>query len=285
MTGLARFPENPSAPDLRRSELAGAWYPGDPGALRETLAAFFGRVPVQPLSGNLCALVAPHAGYRFSGHTAAHSYKQVVGRSYDAVVVVGPSHRTYFGDFAISAEAAYWTPLGTVPLAHDLIAQLARAVPVTRVREAAEHSIELQLPFLQLALGAFQLLPILMSVDDLGRCIQLGEALGLLARERNLLLVASSDLNHLSSYKVVRQKDADVVSALEAFELTALARVLLAPGYTVCGRAPLLALCVAAQLLGAARLNVLHYTNSAEVTGRITEGAYTVGSLSAAITT
>ena len=253
-------------------------------ALRETIAAFFAAVPSQPLAGKLCALVAPHAGYQFSGPTAAHSYKQLVGRSYDAVVVVGPSHRARYGDYAISAEAAYWTPLGAVPLAGELIAQLSRAVPVTRVREAEEHSIELQLPFLQLTLGQFQLLPILMSVDDLGRCIRLGEALAALAREHNLLLVASTDLNHLSSYAAVRKRDADVVAALERFDLPALASVLLAPGYTVCGRAPLLAVSAAAQALGAAGVNVLHYTNSGEVTGRVTEGTYTVGYLSAAIT-
>ena len=284
MTRHGRLPENPPARELRRSDLAGAWYPGDPAALRETIDGFFARVPSPPLGGKLCALVAPHAGYQFSGPTAAHSYKQVVGRSYDAVVVVGPSHRLPFGDFAVAAEAAYWTPLGPVPLAQDLIAQLSRAVPVTRVCEAEEHSIELQLPFLQVALGRFQLVPILMSVDDLGRCIRLGEALAMLARERNILLVASSDLNHLSSYETVRTRDADVISALQRFDLPALAGVLLAPGYTVCGRAPLLAVSAAAQALGAAGVHVLHYTNSGEVTGRVTEGTYTVGYLSAAIT-
>ena len=285
MAGLGRFPEDPSALELRRSDLAGAWYPGNPAALRETIDAFFDGVPSQPLNGKLRALVAPHAGYQFSGPTAAYSYKQVVGGSYDAVVVVGPSHRLPFGDYAIAAEAAYWTPLGAVPLAQDLIAQLARAVPVTRVREAEEHSIELQLPFLQMALGRFQLVPILMSVDDLGRCIRLGEALALLARERHILLVASTDLNHLPSYESVRKRDADVVSALEGFDLPVMASVLLAPAYTVCGRAPLLAVSAAAQALGATEVHVLHYTNSGDVTGRVTEGTYTVGYLSAAITT
>lgn len=285
MAHLDRISEPLAASDLRRSDLAGAWYPGDAGALRETIEEFFARVPSQPLEGRLCALVSPHAGYQFSGPTAAHSYKQVVGKSYDAVVVVGPSHRAYFGDYAVAAEAAYQTPLGAVPLAQDLIAQLARTVPVTRVREAEEHSIELQLPFLQQALGQFRLVPILVSVDDLGRCIRLGEALAALANDHNILLVASSDLNHLSSYAGVCKRDTSVVSAIQAFDLSAMAKVLLAPGYTVCGRAPLLAVSVAARSLGAAAVHVLRYTNSGEVTGRVAEGTYTVGYLSAAITT
>ena len=284
MAGAGGASENVPALKLRRTQLAGTWYPGDPTALRATIEGLFAQVPPQPLHGDLYALVAPHAGYQFSGPTAAHSYKQVIGQYFDAVVVVGPSHRTYFGPFAIAAEDAYHTPLGPVPLAADLIAQLCRATPIARVREIEEHSIELQLPFLQLALGDFQLIPILVSVDDLDSCLRLGEALAALARERRMLLVASSDLNHLSSYTAVRRRDADVVSALQAFDLSIMAGVLLAPGYTVCGRAPLLAVSAAAHLLGATGVQVLHYTNSGDVTGRVTEGIYTVGYLSAALT-
>jgi MEMO1 family protein len=263
----------------------GTWYPADPAVLRRSIERFLERVPSQPLDGELRALVAPHAGYQFSGPTAAHSYKQIAGKSYDAVVVVGPSHRAWLGAFAVSAAEAYLTPLGPVPLAQDLIAQLARIIPVARVRETEEHSIELQLPFLQMTLGPFLLVPILMSGGDLDSCIRLGQALAVLARGRNILLVASTDLNHLSSYEAVCRQDAGVISAVEGFDLRAMAGVLLAKGCTVCGRAPLLAVSSASQALGAARVRVLHRTNSGDVTGRKTEGTYTVGYLSAAITT
>jgi AmmeMemoRadiSam system protein B len=271
--------------DIRISDIMGTWYPADPVTLRRTIEGFLERVPAQPLGGELRALVAPHAGYQFSGPTAAYSYKQVAGKSYDAVVVVGPSHRAWLGEFAVSAEKAYLTPLGPVPLAQDLIAQLDRRIPVARVREAEEHSIELQLPFLQITLGPFRLIPILMSAGDLDSSVRLGQALAVLSRRHNILLVASTDLNHLSSYDAVRRRDADVISAVEGFNLHAMAGVLLAKGYTVCGRAPLLAVSAAAQALGASRVRVLHSTNSGDVTGRKTEGTYTVGYFGAAITT
>jgi AmmeMemoRadiSam system protein B len=271
--------------DIRISDIMGTWYPADPVTLRRSIDSFFERVPAQPLSGELRALIAPHAGYQFSGPTAAYSYKQIVGKTYDAVVVAGPSHRAWLGAYAISSERGYVTPFGTVPLAQDLIAQLEGILPVVRVHESEEHSIELQLPFLQVAVGPFQLVPILMNAGDLESCVRLGQALAALTRGRNILLVASTDLNHLSSYAAVCRRDAEVISALESFDLQAMARVLLADGYTVCGRAPLLAISSAAQAQGAARVRVLHHTNSGDVTGRKTEGIYTVGYLSAALTT
>src|SRR5512143_1410885 len=101
---------------IRHSPIAGTWYPGTPRALRATLDDFLSRVPPQPLNGTLHALISPHAGYAFSGPTAAHGYAQIAGQSYDTVIVAGPSHFAWVGDFAVSAESAYETPLGTVPL-------------------------------------------------------------------------------------------------------------------------------------------------------------------------
>ena len=267
--------------DIRRSSIAGTWYPGDPSSLRAMLDGFMANVPAQPLDGDLCALIAPHAGYAYSGQTAAHSYQHIVGKSYDAVIVVGPSHRTWVGDFVVSAESAYETTLGRVPLAEELIDALDQLIPVKRVRENQEHSIEMQLPLLQHALGAFACVPILMSADELAPCERLGRALAKVMRERNILLVASSDLNHISSYAEVTRRDADVIAAIVRFDLNTMADVLLDPLYTVCGRAPILTVCAVAQAMGATRVQVLQHTNSGDVTGQMGEGMYTVGYLSA----
>lgn len=276
---------------VRRSTIRGAWYPGDAKALRWMIESFMANVPEQALDGELLALISPHAGYQFSGQTAAHGYKQIVGRRYDAVIVVGPSHFALVGDFAVSAEEAYETPFGQTPLAQNLIDELNDWLPVHRVREPWqiwgewrwEHSLEMQLPFLQYALGEFALLPILMSADALEPCVGLGQALARLMRGRNILLVASSDLNHIESYSEVVQRDAEVIRAIERFDVQAMADVLLDPAYTVCGRAPILAATAAAQALGATRVQVLNYTNSGNVSGRKAEGIYTVGYLSAAL--
>src|ERR671934_129194 len=113
-----------SALAVRRSSLPGRWYPADPAELRALVELFFAHVPAQALQGELAALIAPHAGYPFSGQTAAHGYKQVIGQHFDGVVVLGPSHFAWVGEFALSYASAYQTPLGAVPLAHALIAEL-----------------------------------------------------------------------------------------------------------------------------------------------------------------
>src|SRR5512143_1072752 len=111
---------------IRHSPIAGTWYPGTARALRATLDEFASRVPSQPLAGASRALISPHAGYAFSGPTAAHSYQQSAGQSYDPVLGAGPSHFAWVGDFAVSADSAYETPLGTVRLDEAWIEALGK---------------------------------------------------------------------------------------------------------------------------------------------------------------
>jgi hypothetical protein len=275
---------------VRRSPLAGAWYPDDVNGLRGMLDGFLANVPTQTLPGELCALIAPHAGYRFAGQTAAHIYQQIVGQTYEVVVVLGPSHFFDVGAYAITGDDTYETPLGQVALNQMVIETLIQRLPMRRVREPWtrwgdaqwEHSIEMQLPFLQCVLPSFSLVPILMSADELAPCLQLGHALADVMRERRCLLIASSDLNHIASYTTVQQYDADVIAAIERFDVSHMAEILLNPTYSVCGRAPILTAAIAAQSLGATRAQILHHTTSGDVTGRTQAGQYTVGYLSAA---
>jgi len=132
------------------------------------------------------------------------------------------------------------------------------------------------LPFLQVALGAFTFVPVLMNADTLEACVALGQAIAAVMRNRQILLVASSDFNHLNSYYAVRTQDAEVVSALRDFKLAEIAHVLLDDRHTVCGRGAILAASASALALGANHVEVLAQTNSGDVTGRTQEGQYTV---------
>ncbi len=135
---------------VRHSVIAGSWYPGTKTGLTHTIDEYLGRVAAEPLvPGQLIGLICPHAGYAYSGPTAAYAYHQLRGRDVETVVLMGPSHRAWVGDYAVSVEDAYETPLGLVPLDLDFIAALANRVSLTRVRRDAEHSLEIQLPFLQ----------------------------------------------------------------------------------------------------------------------------------------
>jgi hypothetical protein len=256
--------------------------------LERTIDEYLAQVDQPPVEGELLALISPHAGYPYSGQTAAYAYHQLQGGEVDTVVIMGPSHRAWVGDFAASAEDAYETPLGRIPLDREFIADLEGQIPLQRVRRDAEHSLEIQLPFLQHQLGDFQLVPIMLSTNDPAAAQRLAGALNRAIQQRanegeRTLLVASSDMHHIENYDEVVRRDKPVVEAIDAYDLDALTPLLMAPGCSVCGRMPILAALYAARDLGADTVKILHHTNSGDVTGQRGPGQYTVGYLAAAV--
>ncbi len=272
----------------RQSVIAGSWYPGTEKSLARTVDGYLANVDQPLLGGELLGLISPHAGYVYSGQTAAYTYHQLQGRHVDTVVLMGPSHRAWVGDYAASAEDAYETPLGVVPLDQAFIGDLAERVPVRRVQRDAEHSLEIQLPFLQRQVGQFSLVPIMMSADEPAVAERLAAALAEIARRRSgegkrTLMVASSDLHHIESYDQVVRRDREVVDAIAAYDLEHLTELLMVPGCSVCGRMPILTVLHAGKALGADSVSVLHHTNSGDVTGQRRAGQYTVGYMAAAV--
>ena len=278
----------PKSRTTRQSVIAGSWYPGTERSLARTVDDYFAQVDQPPVTGELWGLVSPHAGYAYSGQTAAYAYRQLQGRQVDTVVVMGPSHQAWVGDYAAGTEDAYETPLGLVPVDHAFVEDLAGRVSLRRVQGDAEHSLEIQLPFLQRQLGEFRLVPIMMSADLPGAAQRLAAALVEVIRQRltdgqHILLVASSDLHHIENYDEVVLRDQAVVDAIAAFDLPTLTSLLMAPRCSVCGRIPILTVLHAARALGADAVKVLHHTNSGDVTGQRRAGQYTVGYMAAAV--
>jgi len=154
-------------PHIRPSAVAGRWYPGSPDVLRLEIERFFASAPLIELPGRILGLVAPHAGYAYSGSTAATAFVQVRGAPFQRVVLLGPLHRPIWGSklgpFMVSGEEAYQTPLGDIPVDHAFIEELGRHVVLTTVQSDAEHALEIELPFLQVALGPFTLFPIMLG--------------------------------------------------------------------------------------------------------------------------
>lgn len=268
---------------VRPSLIAGQWYPGSATELQQTIEGYFARVERSDLPGEPVALVSPHAGYAYSGQTAAYAYSQVRGKSYDAVAVISPLHRVPLGRFAVTDADAYATPLGEVSVDHDLVDSLGERVPINRVGYDGEHSLEIQLPFLQVALGRFRLLPVMVGASSFDAGRQLGEALAQLLDKKSALLVASTDLHHIDNYQQVVRRDQVVVDAVGSFELDQVREALSPRDCTVCGRIPVYAVLTAAKALGASGAEVLYHTNSGDVTGVRSPGQYTVGYMAAAI--
>jgi AmmeMemoRadiSam system protein B len=249
---------------------------------------YLARVEQPHVAGELVGLISPHAGYSYSGQTAAYAYSQLQGQKVDTIVLMGPSHRAWVGDYAVSAEDAYETPLGLVLLDRGFVDDLTGRLFVRRIDGDVEHSLEIQLPFLQRQLGEFRLVPIMMSADDPIVARQLAAALAEVARERSAagertILVASSDLHHIDNYDDVVRRDQPVVDAIAAYDLERLTVLLMARDCSVCGRMPILTVLHATKALGADAIQVLHHTNSGDVTGQRWPGQYTVGYMAAAV--
>ncbi|MFQ6016049.1 MAG: AmmeMemoRadiSam system protein B [Anaerolineae bacterium] len=268
---------------IRRSTIAGSWYPGTADQLARTVDTYLDNVEKEEVEGELVGLISPHAGYAYSGQVAAYAYKQLEDKRLDTVVLMGPSHRAYVGDYAVSAESHYETPLGLIELDRDFIERLRAEIDLPLVERDPEHSLEIQLPFMQRVLGQFRLVPIMMSTDSVEACRTLGQALAKLWSEGHTLLVASTDLHHINNYDEVVRRDRAVVEAVESYDLDRITQLLLTPGCSVCGRMPVITLLLAGENLGANAVKVLHYTNSGDVTGNRLPGSYTVGYMAAAI--
>ena len=263
--------------------ISGTWYPGDRDHLQETIETFFSNVDMPPVEGEIVALISPHAGFSYSGQVAAYGYKQIIGKSYDVVVVISPLHRMAAGLYVSSGASFYQTPLGTIPVERKLLDQMAQHVDLNTVAADNEHSLEIQLPFLQVALKQFSLLPIMVGHGDVYGCEDLVKILVDILKSKKALLVASSDLHHIENYSEVVKKDGAVVKALSNFKLESIKEIFNQDDCSVCGRVPITIVVDAAQRLGANKLVVLKQTNSGDVTGRKSPGEYTVGYLSAAL--
>ena len=265
---------------VRRSVIAGSWYPGTAGELRDTLRGFLENVEEQRLPGELVGLIAPHAGYVYSGQVAAYAYKQLENSGYDRVVVVSPVHRMFVGQFAMTSADYYETPLGTVTVDTEAVVALGRSIHIQRVTRDEEHSLEIQIPFLQHMLGDFRLTPIMMGDQGWDASQQLAESLADWIGTQRVLLVASSDLSHFHDYRTAVDLDSSVSERIEAYDPKGLSAALDSRRTEACGGGPIVATMLASQALGADAATVLKYANSGDVTG---DRSSVVGYLSAAI--
>ncbi len=255
---------------LRKSVIAGSWYPGNPSVLRKDIENFFKLVRNKELSGEVVAIIAPHAGYVYSGQVAAYAYKCVYGKKYDAVIVVGPSHRTAFSGVSIFSKGGYETPLGIVPVSEELAKKINKNSSLVSDIPAAhteEHSIEIQLPFLQYALGNFSFVPLVMGDQGESACRQVAQAIYDSAHGKKILIVGSSDLSHFHGYKEAAKLDGVALRHLKDIDAVGLLSSLGNGTTEACGGGPMAVAVFVASMMGANSAQVLKYANSGDVTG------------------
>jgi AmmeMemoRadiSam system protein B len=262
--------KGPDSQQIRKPAVAGTFYPSDETVLRNTICEFLDQVPPQHISGNIIALIAPHAGYMYSGQTAAYAYNLIQGQPFKKVVVIAPSHHAYFDGASVFSQGAFQTPLGPIPvdsqMAQDLLKSdsLISFMPEAHTRE---HSLEVQLPFLQVVLSSFSIVPIVMGSQDFSTCETLSRCLFPLLQNHETLIVASSDLSHFHYYDEARRQDNHVNEFISQFDPRGLSRALSEGSCEACGGGPIICTMLLSKFLGAQRTQVLHYTNSGDVTG------------------
>ncbi|MBP1710617.1 MAG: putative cytosolic protein [Deltaproteobacteria bacterium] len=255
---------------IRKSVIAGSWYPGDSSVLRDDITRYIQNVPHRELEGDVTALIVPHAGYVYSGQVAAYAYELLMGKRYDSVILVGPSHRVAFGGVSIYSEGGYETPLGVVPVDENLAGRIKSYGSIIvdfPAAHAQEHSLEIQLPFLQVVLGDFSFVPLVMGDQSAETCLALADAVFQAAKDRRVLIVASSDLSHFHGYKEARALDGIVIQHIQDNDVKGLLESLAFDKTEACGGGPIAVAMLTSQKMGARRSLLLKYANSGDVTG------------------
>jgi AmmeMemoRadiSam system protein B len=258
---------------VRPSPLAGTWYEGNPKALRQAVDQYLDQAELPELPGQVVAVIAPHAGHIYSGPVAGYAFAAVRGTSPDLVAVLSPMHRPYYEPLLTTAHAAYSTPLGQIPVDKEAVAVLEAHLEtlghdLTAVAYDQEHSLEIELPFLQRALAKdFTLLPVMVRTQSPKVSQQLGAALAETLRGKNALLVASTDLSHFYSQNEALAFDTEMLRRIESFSPEDVFRAEEEGKGFACGLGALTAALWAAKGLGADTVKVLRHATSGDVTG------------------
>lgn len=256
--------------NIREPVVAGMFYPLDKKALMRQVVELFERAKPKKIKGNIKALICPHAGYIYSGLTAAYGYKLLENKKFDTVVIISPSHREYFDGVSIFPGSYYKTPLGEIPIDIELSKIIVENEPIIKfspLGHGEEHALEVQLPFLQIILENFKLVPIVIGNQKQEYSYKIGDVLGKLLKNKNALIVASTDLSHYHPYDVANQLDKIAIDAIANFDYQKLLDELDAQNTEACGGGPAAAAMIAAKNLGANKVEVLHSCNSGDITG------------------
>jgi MEMO1 family protein len=260
--------------DLRPSPIAGTWYDASPQRLTRSVDEYIDQAELPDLEGEVIGVIAPHAGHRYSGPVAGYAFAAMRGLTPELVAVISPMHQAYPQPLITTAHAAYTTPLGKVPVDRQALNDLSARVQdrlgygLSPVAYDQEHSLEIELPFLQRALGAaFTLLPVMVRQVDPRTSQELGTALAETLSGRKALLVASTDLSHFYAQPEADALDGEMLKQIASFSPDALFETEAQGKGFACGLGALAAVLWAAKGLGADKIEVLHHATSGDVTG------------------
>ncbi len=260
--------------DLRPSPIAGLWYEGNPNSLARSVDHYMDNAQLPKLNGDVMAVIAPHAGHIYSGPVAGYAFSALRGRDPELVAVLSPFHNYHNAPFLTSTHSGYATPLGPIQINHAAVDALdaelksTLGIGLTRIANDPEHSLEIELPFLQRALKSnWNLLPVMSRAHDPKLAHGLGLALAKILKDKNAILVASTDLSHYYDQKTANLLDGNMLAEIESFIPEKVLEAEAAGKGFACGLGALTSVMWAARELGADKVQILHHATSGDVTG------------------
>ena len=256
--------------ESRQPAVAGSFYPAEAGALEAEVRRLLAAAPEARIEGRPWGLIVPHAGYAYSGAVAAAGYRLVQGRSFDTVVLLGPSHHAHFRGASVSRHAAYRTPLGEVPVDRETAERLISdegGVGFRPEADETEHALEVNLPFLQVLFGAPRILPILIGDGAFDTCQRLAAALHKALAGRQALYVASTDLSHYHTYEDAKRIDERTLSAMVQGDPSRFHELAQLGPCELCGASAVTTLLLLSKVMGSRPPQLLAAANSGDVTG------------------
>ncbi|MBN2264665.1 MAG: AmmeMemoRadiSam system protein B [Candidatus Aminicenantes bacterium] len=278
------FPSSAAGQGVRPAVFAGQFYPADPARLAADIDGYLdsaaaSRPEAPPRAGRIVGLIVPHAGYVYSGRTAAASYALVRGRGVETAVIIGPSHRVAFEGASIWPEGGFETPLGVARVDADLAGAIAKASGFRFKPQAfaEEHSVEVQVPFVQRALPGAAIVPIVMGDQSRSTIRTLAAALARACRGKNVVVIASTDLSHYLPKDKARATDAATASLIEDLRIETIIRKVEAGENIMCGGGAVAAVLLLADKIGRPEVELLARTDSSGSGGPV------VGYLAAAV--
>ncbi|HEY5500397.1 MAG TPA: AmmeMemoRadiSam system protein B, partial [Candidatus Humimicrobiaceae bacterium] len=267
---------------IRDSIVAGSFYPDDPYVLGMQIEDYLNNAKLLDIN-NIKALICPHAGYIYSGQVAAYSFKQIINKRFDSIIIISPSHSESFDFVSVYDGDAYNTPLGRVNIDKKRSSLLVENNPRIRFSDKGhnnEHSIEVQLPFLQYMFKEFEFIPVVIGSQSRQNIHAIGKSISEVFKGENIIIIASSDLSHYHPYNDAIILDKQVENLVGKFDIDNLEEEFLKSNIEMCGGGPVAAAMIAAKNLGANKALILKYLNSGDVSG---ERKAVVGYLAAAL--
>ncbi len=258
------------AQDVRAPVWAGAFYDQDGRRLAAQIDAYLGNVKdLQVPADKVRALICPHAGYVYSGQTAAYAYRLVQAQPYETAVIIGVSHRYALDGCSIYLKGGFATPLGVAQVDESMAARIAEASGFSFVPEAhaEEHSVEVQVPFIQRALPGAKIVPIVMGYPSRRHVNALAEGLAAVCGNDKVLIIASTDLSHYLTKKNANSVDGQTISLIRNLNANTLLNKCARAENIMCGGAGVAAVLMALQKCGDPQVDMLHYSDSADVSG------------------